>query len=204
MKSAFQYFLFDTFGGPLGAMGTQIADGVQDVNEGNFDRGLEKFAPAFFRGPLKAWRLRQEGSITAGQRAQILDAEFYTMGKILGQTLNLQSTTEAEISKANFLAKRVMVEVQRERTKVLNQINLAFAKDMENPTPATQQAIDEALDAVDEYNFRNGMYPIDGDAISQSLTGRATTRAEADQGLVVPQDALAPWASDLVRRSRVN
>ena len=87
---------------------------------------------------------------------------------------------------------------------MLNQINLAFAKDMENPTPATQQAIDEALDAVDEYNFRNGMYPIDGDAISQSLTGRATTRAEADQGLVVPQDALAPWASDLVRRSRVN
>ena len=62
MKSAFQYFLFDTFGGPLGALGTQIADGIQDMNEGNFDRGWEKFAPAFFRGPLKAMRVREEGS----------------------------------------------------------------------------------------------------------------------------------------------
>jgi hypothetical protein len=134
----------------------------------------------------------------------MLDAEFYTMGKLLGQALNFQSTTEAEISKANFLAKRVMVEVQKERTKVLNQINLAYAKDMENSTPRTQANINEALDAVYEYNYRNGFYPIDGDSITQSLTGRATTRAEADQGLVVPQKDLAPWASDLVRRSRVN
>jgi hypothetical protein len=204
MKSAFQYFLFDTFGGPLGAMGSQLAGGFQDMNEGNFDRGLEKFAPAFFRGPLKALRVRDEGSITQGQRAQILDAEFYTMGKILGQGLNFQSTTEAEISKANFLAKRVVVEVQKERTKVLNQINLAYAKDMENSTSRTQANIDEALDAVYEYNYRNGFYPIDGDTVRQSITGRARTRAEADQGLVVPQKDLSPLASDLVRRSRTN
>ena len=204
MKSAFQYFLFDTFGGPLGAMGSQIIDGVQDMNEGNFDRGWEKFAPAFFRGPLKAMRVSEEGSLTSGQRAQILDAEWYTTGKLLGQALNFQPTTEAEISKANFLAKRVVVEVQKERTKVLNQINLAYAKDMENSTPSTQANIDEALDAVYEYNYRNGFYPIDGDTISQSLTGRATTRAEADQGLIVPQRDLSPLASELVRSSRVN
>ena len=204
MKSAFQYFLFDTFGGPLGAMGSQIIDGVQDMNEGNFDRGWEKFAPAFFRGPLKAMRVSEEGSLTSGQRAQILDAEWYTTGKLLGQALNFQPTTEAEISKANFLAKRVVVEVQKERTKVLNQINMAYAKDMENSTPSTQANIDEALDAVYEYNYRNGFYPIDGDTISQSLTGRATTRAEADQGLIVPQRDLSPLASELVRSSRVN
>ena len=204
MKSAFVYFLFDTFGGPLGAMGSQIIDGVQDMNEGNFDRGWEKFAPAFFRGPLKAMRVSEEGSLTSGQRAQILDAEWYTTGKLLGQALNFQPTTEAEISKANFLAKRVTVEVLRERTKVLNQINLAYAKDMENSTPSTQANIDEALDAVYEYNYRNGFYPIDGDTISQSLTGRARTRATGDQGLIVPQRDLSPLASDLVRSSRVN
>ena len=204
MKSAFQYFLFDTFGGPLGAMGSQIIDGVQDMNEGNFDRGWEKFAPAFFRGPLKAMRVSEEGSLTSGQRAQILDAEWYTTGKLLGQALNFQPTTEAEISKANFLAKRVVVEVQKERTKVLNQINMAYAKDMENSTPSTQANIDEALDAVYEYNYRNGFYPIDGDTISQSLTGRARTRATGDQGLIVPQRDLSPLASDLVRSSRVN
>ena len=55
-----------------------------------------------------------------------------------------------------------------------------------------------------EYNYRNGFYPIDGDTISQSLTGRATTRAEADQGLIVPQRDLSPLASELVRSSRVN
>lgn len=204
MKGAFTQFLFDTFGGPLGAMGAQIADGIQDVNEGNFDRGLEKFAPAFFRGPMKAFRVSQEGSVTSGQRAPILDAEWYTTGKLLGQALNFQPTTEAEIQKANFLAKRMTIEIQRERTKVLNEVNLAFAKDMENSTARTRANIEEALDAVEEYNYRNAFYPISGDSLNQSITGRATTRAEGDQGLVVPQTQLAPFASDLVRRSRVN
>jgi len=204
MKGAFTQFLFDTFGGPLGAMGAQIADGIQDVNEGNFDRGLEKFAPAFFRGPMKAFRVSQEGSVTSGQRAPILDAEWYTTGKLLGQALNFQPTTEAEIQKANFLAKRMTIEIQRERTKVLNEVNLAFAKDMENSTARTRANIEEALDAVDEYNYRNAFYPISGNSVNQSITGRATTRAEGDQGLVVPQTQLAPFASDLVRRSRVN
>ena len=204
MKGAFTQFLFDTFGGPLGAMGAQIADGIQDVNEGNFDRGLEKFAPAFFRGPMKAFRVSQEGSVTSGQRAPILDAEWYTTGKLLGQALNFQPTTEAEIQKANFLAKRMTIEIQRERTKVLNEVNLAFAKDIENSTARTRANIEEALDAVEEYNYRNAFYPISGDSLNQSITGRATTRAEGDQGLVVPQTQLAPFASDLVRRSRVN
>ena len=31
MKGAFTQFLFDTFGGPLGAMGSQIASGVDDI-----------------------------------------------------------------------------------------------------------------------------------------------------------------------------
>jgi hypothetical protein len=204
MKGAFTQFLFDTFGGPLGAMGSQIASGVDDMNEGNFNRGFEKFAPAFFRGPMKAFRISQEGTVTSGQRAKILDAEFYTMGKLLGQGLNFQSTTEAEIQKATFLAKRLTVEVQKERSKVLNQINMAFAKDMENSTERTQANIDAALDAVYEYNYRNGFYAIGGDDINQSLQGRARTRATADQGLVVSQKDLAPLASDLVRSSRTN
>jgi len=204
MKGAFTQFLFDTFGGPLGAMGSQIASGVDDMNEGNFNRGFEKFAPAFFRGPMKAFRISQEGTVTSGQRAKILDAEFYTMGKLLGQGLNFQSTTEAEIQKATFLAKRLTVEIQKERSKVLNQINMAFAKDMENSTGRTQANIDAALDAVYEYNYRNGFYAIGGDDINRSLQGRARTRGTADQGLVVPQKGLAPLASDLVRSSRTN
>ena len=75
---------------------------------------------------------------------------------------------------------------------------------MENSTARTRANIEEALDAVEEYNYRNAFYPISGDSLNQSITGRATTRAEGDQGLVVPQTQLAPFASDLVRRSRVN
>jgi hypothetical protein len=75
---------------------------------------------------------------------------------------------------------------------------------MENSTERTQANIDAALDAVYEYNYRNGFYAIGGDDINQSLQGRARTRATADQGLVVPQKDLAPLASDLVRSSRTN
>ena len=204
MKSAFRELLFNGMFGPLGAVGEGWAAGIDDMNAGDFNRGFEKLAPAFFRGPLKALRLSQEGSVTPSQRNEILEAEFYTIGKLLGQGLNFQSTTEAEIQRASFQAKQLIGDVKRERNKVLQRLNMAVARDMENPTDRTQANVDAALEAVDTYNYINGFNPIENSSINTSLESRAKKRAEANQGVSETNPVLRDILYDLVEPSRTN
>tara|TARA_R110000787_G_scaffold49151_3_gene118146 strand:- start:391 stop:4182 length:3792 start_codon:yes stop_codon:yes gene_type:complete len=204
MKSAFRELLFNGMFGPLGAVGEGWAAGIDDINAGDFNRGFEKLAPAFFRGPLKALRLAQEGSVTPSQRNEILDAEFYTIGKLLGQGLNFQSTTEAEIQRASFQAKQLIGDVKRERNKVLQRLNMAVARDIENPTNRTQANVDAALEAVDTYNYINGFLPIESSTINTSLQSREEGRAGASQGVSETNPVLRDILYDLVEPSRTN
>jgi hypothetical protein len=174
------------------------------MNAGDFNRGFEKLAPAFFRGPLKAFRLAREGSVTPSQRNEILDAEFYTIGKLLGQSLNFQSTTEAEIQRASFQAKQLIGDVKRERNKVIQRLNMAVARDIENPTDRTQANVDAALEAVDTYNYINGFLPIENSTINTSLRSREEGRAGANQGVSETNPVLRDILYDLVEPSRTN
>jgi len=200
LKSGFQQMAFNGIFGPLGSMGEQVMSGIDDINKGNFSRGMEKFAPAFFRGSLKAARLSEEGESTAGG-FKLKEAEWYTTGKILAQTLNFSSTEVAEIQKANFLAKQVAVGIEKDRTKVLGLLDTAITKYNTNPTDARWESVEEALHGVRQYNYVNGFYPIETDTVNKSLKGRAETRAGAWQGLSV-SPTMAPFIYPLVQSSR--
>lgn len=200
LKSGFRQLLFNGVFGPLGSMGEQIASGIDDANKGNFNRAIEKFSPAFLRGGFKAARLSEEGESTAGG-FKLKEAEWYTTGKILAQTLNFSSTEVAEIQKANFLAKQVAVGIEKDRTKVLGLLDTAITKYNTNPTDARWESVEEALHGVRQYNYVNGFYPIETDTVNKSLKGRAETRAGAWQGLSV-SPTMAPFIYPLVRSSR--
>jgi hypothetical protein len=200
LKSGFQQMAFNGVFGPLGSMGEQIMSGIDDANKGNFNRAIEKFSPAFLRGGFKAARLSEEGESTAGG-FKLKEAEWYTTGKILAQTLNFSSTEVAEIQKANFLAKQVAVGIEKDRTKVLGLLDTAITKYNTNPTDARWESVEEALHGVRQYNYVNGFYPIETDTVNKSLKGRAETRAGAWQGLSV-SPTMAPFIYPLVRSSR--
>ena len=144
--------------------------------------------------------MSEEGESTAGG-FKLKEAEWYTTGKILAQTLNFSSTEVAEIQKANFLAKQVAVGIEKDRTKVLGLLDTAITKYNTNPTDARWESVEEALHGVRQYNYVNGFYPIETDTVNKSLKGRAETRAGAWQGLSV-SPTMAPFIYPLVRSSR--
>ena len=182
-KDAFTQFMFNFVMGPFGSMGQQIASAFDDFNNGQFNRGVEKILPAFFRGTAKAIRLASEGEQTR-QGAEIRNAEWFTTGKLLGTTLGFQSTEVAEIQKKNFLAKRVVVDVQRERQDTLDALDLALRRYENDPTDANEQRVEKALKEVEQYNYKNGALPIDADTVQKSLEGRAKRRGAAIEGFI--------------------
>jgi hypothetical protein len=200
-KEAWQQFVFSTLTGPFGAMGEQIAGAFDEFNNGQFARGAEKLLPAFFRGIPKAFRQEEEGEKTR-QGAEVRNAEWYTTGKLLGTALGFQSTEIAEIQKKNFMAKRMIIQVQKERTKTLADLDLAVQRYDNDPSDKNEERLEDALVAIDRYNYKNGMLAITGDTVSKSLEGRAKRRGLAIDGLMVsPKEA--PFVFPLVEKSSV-
>jgi hypothetical protein len=182
-------------------MGQQIASAFDDFNNGQFNRGVEKILPAFFRGGAKAIRQATEGEQTR-QGAEVRDAEWYTTGKLLGTSLGFQSTEVAEIQKKNFIAKRMVMEIQKARQKTLNDLDLAVQRYENDPSNSNEEKLENALVAIDKYNYKNGMLAISGETVSKSLSGRAQRRAEAIEGLMVsPKEA--PFVYPLVEKTKV-
>ena len=189
-KEALEQFVFSSMTGPFGSMATNLVGGIEDLMNGDWNRGLEKLSPAFFRGQFTAYRLSQEGLKTR-QGAEVKDAEYYTTGKLLGQALGFQSTTVAEIQKSNFRAKQMVVEIQKERTKLLEQLDKAIQKFDNNPSDANEEALEDVFIDIDRFNYRNGMFPIKNDTIQKSLKGRAERRNMALDGLMLNEKEAA-------------
>jgi hypothetical protein len=200
-REAWQNFLLG-LAGPFGSMAEQFFASLDDFNNGDMNKGLEKLSPAFIRGLITANRLREEGlKTTSGD--QIRDAEWYTTGKLLAQSLGFQSTEVAEIQKKNFRAKQMVRAIEKERTKVLRDLDKAYIRYNENPTEANDEEIDEAYVAIAEYNYKNrAVLPITQDTIISSLSGKAKRRAIAEDGLSV-DPRLANTVFQLTEKTRV-
>ena len=170
--------------GPLGSLIIQGGQAVDAFGRGDGIRGVEKLLPAFFRGSATAVRLGSEG-LTTRDGAELVAAEEYTFGKLLAQTAGFASTNAGEIQKRNLLAKRMVMDIEKSRTKLLDKLDKAYRRYDANPTDANDAAIEDILGDIDTFNYENNVYPITADTISRSLTGQERRRGEAIQGLTV-------------------
>jgi hypothetical protein len=199
-KDAFEQLMFDYALGAFGSMGSQVASAYDEFNNGQFNRGVEKLLPAFARGIATAVRLDAEGA-KSRDGAEIKNAEFYTTGKLLAQSLGAGSTEVADIQKQNFLAKQMLNKINVERQNILTNLDAAFQRFDSNPTDATEAALEKVFERIEKYNAKNGMLPISGETISKSMAARQRARAGAFQGITVPQNA-APYIYPLLEKGR--
>ena len=191
-REAFQNFVF-SFTGPIGSVGANFAGAFDDFNKGQINRGFEKLSPAWLRGGLTAMRLKSEGATTT-KGDELMNPEFYTTGKLLAQTLGFGSTEVAQVQKANFMAKKIVTEINREKASLLNRLDVAVRKDDDDE-------IDEMLEKIDKFNAKNAMLAINGETVSKSLQSRSERRGKSYQGLSV-SDKEAPFVYPLVEGTR--
>ena len=191
-REAFQNFVF-SFTGPIGSVGANFAGALDDFEKGQFNRGFEKFAPAWMKGGLTAMRLKSEGATTT-KGDEVMNPEFYTTGKLLAQTLGFGSTEVAQVQKANFMAKNIVAEINREKETLLNRLDAAVRRDDDDE-------IDKILEKIDKFNTKNAMLAINGETVSKSLQSRAERRGKSYQGLSV-SDKEAPFVYPLVEGTR--
>ena len=201
-KSAVQEMFFNLFGGPLGSGIQQVASGWDDFNNGQWERGIEKWLPAFFRGAMKSYRLNTEGLKTT-KGDEVKNSEYYTTGRLVAQAMGFEPTEVADIQKANFMAKRLETKINKERAGILNKLDIAVRRDEERGTEASEKAVEDALEAIDKYNAKNGFgaFLITQETVQESLAGREKRRGQSYQGLSVPPKA-APFIYPLVEKGR--
>jgi hypothetical protein len=196
-KEAFQNFVFG-FTGPIGSVGLNIAAAFDDFNNGQLNRGFEKLSPAWLRGGLTAMRLSKEGATTT-TGDKITDPEFYTTGKLLAQTLGFGNTEVAQVQKANFMAKQMVVKMEKDRATLLNRFDVAIRNGLETDSE-TDRAI-KVLKDVAEFNKKNPMLMIEDEDIIRSLETRMKRRGQSYQGLSVREE-LIPYIYPLVQGTR--
>jgi hypothetical protein len=196
-KEAFQNFVFG-FTGPIGSVGLNIAAAFDDFNNGQLNRGFEKLSPAWLRGGLTAMRLSREGATTT-TGDKLTDPEFYTTGKLLAQTLGFGNTEVAQVQKANFMAKQMVVKMEKDRATLLNRFDVAIRNGLETDSE-TDRAI-KVLKDVAEFNKKNPMLMIEDEDIIRSLETRMKRRGQSYQGLSVREE-LIPYIYPLVQGTR--
>jgi hypothetical protein len=191
-REAYEQFLL-SLGGPLVSLGGNMMASLDDFENGRLLRGFEKIVPAFVKGSLTAVRLGTEGATTT-KGDELMNAEFYTTGKLFAQSLGFASTEVAQVQKSNFMAKQIVAEINREKQKILTLLDSAVRQDDDDK-------IDKVLEQIDKFNTKNGMLAIQGKTVSKSLQSRAERRGKAYQGLSVT-DKEAPFVYPLVEGTR--
>jgi hypothetical protein len=199
-KGAFEQMAYDYAFGPLGSMASQFASAFDEFNNGQFNRGVEKMLPAFARGAATAVRLGTEGA-KSRKGEEVMNAEFYTTGKLLAQALGAGSTEVADIQKANFMAKQMVLKIETERQNILTNLDVAMQRFDNNPTDATEKAVEKIYERIEKYNAKNGMLAITGETIANSMAAREKTRSGSFQGLSVTKSQ-APFVYPLVEKGR--
>ena len=188
----------------LGAFGSSLAawvDGIDLLMNGKYDRAMEKFLPAQYRGTAEAIRFVADGEKTVSG-IEIKDKEFFTFGKLVGQSLGFKSTEISRLKDLARAAKQIDQDIAKERREVYDEFNSAIMVFNNDPTNENWQDVDKAFITMDRYNARNGIVnPITVEDVNRSLQNRAKARANAQFGFISSKKN-APFLYDLVDPNR--
>jgi hypothetical protein len=198
-REAFQNFVFGLTG-PIGSVAGNFFAAKDDFENGQISRGFEKLAPAWLKGSLTAYRLNREGATTTtGER--VMEREFYTTGKLAAQALGFGSTEVNAVQKANFMAKQIERNVERERSGLLNKFDIAIRNGIETESERLKTVA--VLEDIAKFNKKNPIPGriIESDTIIDSIEARMKRRGTSFQGLTVSED-LMPYIYPLVVNTR--
>ena len=182
-----QDFLYSTGTGPFGSVAGNMLRGVEDIENGEWQRGIENMLPAALRNVAKAFRLHQEGLVTR-DGLELRPPEYYTPAKLLAQGLGFGDTEAAAQQEFNYMVTTMLRNQNTERTKVLEALNRASLNYEKSNTEKNYKALLETMKLVTEYNIKNYDNTIGSDTIRDSLGASAERRGANIEGLYLREN----------------
>lgn len=164
--------------GPGASVGLNMIGAIDDFNDGKIGRALEKLVPAFFKGPIVATRLAEEGAETKGGAKILKQSEISDLA-LVGAALGFQPALLARLQEKNFAFQKEITKAETSKSKALRKLNETIFNPEKEPGD-----IKIAVTKIREHNKR---YPaeaflIDGDTIDRSVESYAEARGLTYRG----------------------
>ena len=106
-----------------------LADGVDLLIKGEHYRGFEKLVPwAFARNKMTAFRQATEGEKGLKLGDDVVEAELFYTGELVGQAVGLRPVLLGDVTAANRKAHEVVMKVAAKRQAILDSLDRADRK----------------------------------------------------------------------------
>jgi hypothetical protein len=179
-KGAFDSTMISIMG-PGASVARNWVASVDDFNNGQYLKGMEKLSPAFFRGGITATRFGTEGAL-ATTGAEIKGADDFTYAQLVAQTMGYKTTGLAQIMNNNFVIQQKVNGLKNERAGLLKQLDIAFES-------GNDSDVESILDDIDNFSGRYPSYKIKPSEISASMKAREKVRRKSEAGLYLDKRA---------------
>jgi hypothetical protein len=130
--------------------------------------------------------------------------EEYTWGLLVGQSIGFGRTDVTDMQKSNLIAKKVVTQIEKERSEYLDKLDKAY-RDIDLGRTTGEQAQDKVNAIwrdIDKWHKQTGyIHTIEFENVGDSLKTRAEDRAGSMQGLRVP-DKYAPFVRGMLEDNR--
>jgi hypothetical protein len=176
--------------GPSISVGSNALSAIDDFGNGKIQRGLEKIAPAFFKSPLVAARLSEEGAKSQAGDMILRKYELNNLN-IAAQALGFQPTRLSRLQERNFKYAQEDKQASADKSKLLKELNEATT------TGKSPEEVGRIFKNIDKHNRRypHDDYEIDDDTIERSLESYEKRKDLVERGLYIPEskeDILMP------------
>tara|TARA_R100001591_G_scaffold13965_2_gene20372 strand:- start:7285 stop:10365 length:3081 start_codon:yes stop_codon:yes gene_type:complete len=184
-EETFMFYL----GGPAWSVGSRFLKGAQELQDGDFERGVESMLPGAVRNAYRAIVRypRDEGILT--RRGDPVYDDI-TTGELLGQLLGFAPTEYTYRQEINSNLKRIDSEANRTRTKLLRRYYVAKRfGDYDEAKKVRKEMI--------EFSKRHPGAKIDPDTINRSMAQHQESSITQHNGINI-----SPYMQRALRQNR--
>ena len=163
------------------------ADAYEAFKNGDYQKGVEKVAPAAVRNFVLTYKYATEGA-KDNKGNQIMSKDAFTTGELIGQAIGFRSDLLANTQNVTFKLIGIQQEILNERQKLFDNIDREYRN---KNFKAYNKLITKDVLA---FNKKHPSFAIEIDDIQSSLERRAKQRGESWRGLRLDEKNAALFA----------
>ena len=153
--------------------------GPEQIAQGDTWKGIEKMVPKFIRDGLRTYRYATEGA-TVGRGGYQAMIEEFTPGELAKQFLGVSPARLSEGYEARSAVKNMEQKLAGRRGELMQGYTRAYMK-------GDYKKAEALLAEIQQFNLRNPLYGITGDALRQSLRMKYRYKELSQSGIYLPE-----------------